>query len=462
MNHTMPCRSLRSNAPDLTHQKMILIRQLIATAELPESYPSPHSPQSPAQSGKLTQNMPPQPPAQRYRFGVFEADAATGELRKNGLRIKLNAQPFQVLCMLLERPAILLTREDISRELWPDGTFVDYEHGVNSAINRIRETLGDTAANPRFVETVARRGYRFIAPVERITPIENPAPPSPPSTELPAAALQPTPISTFLASPEDLPRTSHPIVQTLFILLQLMYLSFYIGALANLAEIEDLFSPLARANQILTLMIVTAALLIPVRAFMFSAVLFHPPRAREKLLRLWPWLLLFDLFWSLSPFLLLHHISFGLALSCTALLVYSPLRPALAHSHGSRQRKPPEPVTASAQHLLALSRQINHHPAQHRHHPQPHHQRRNAPVRTQRPKRRHLCHQRPPLQSNHSNHRPQHHYQCKHLRRSQRTSRALQHRISASQLRPPPHQVRRLSPRSLHSLALRKLKLRRQ
>ncbi len=120
-------------------------------------------------------------PAQRYRFGAFEADGATGELRRQGLRIKLNAQPFQVLLMLLDRPGQLLTREEISRELWPDGTFVDYEHGVNSAVNRIREALGDTAASPRFVETLARRGYRFVAPVERITPAEHPAPVPEPS-----------------------------------------------------------------------------------------------------------------------------------------------------------------------------------------------------------------------------------------------------------------------------------------
>jgi cholera toxin transcriptional activator len=266
--------------------------------------------------------MPPQPSAQRYRFGVFEADAATGEIRKQGIRIKLNAQPFQVLCLLLEQPGTLLTREEISRQLWPDGTFVDYEHGVNSAINRIREALGDTAASPRFIETLARRGYRFVAPVERIgeqipaqiTPTETPTPIEP----------EPTLTSSILSTPQDLPTTSHPVVQTLFVLLQLMYLSFYIGALANLAEIEDLFSPLTRANQILTIMIVTAAILIPVRAFAISATLFHPPRAREKLLKLWPSLLVADLLWSLSPFLLLHHISIGLALSCTALLVYSP------------------------------------------------------------------------------------------------------------------------------------------
>src|SRR5579862_3669725 len=110
------------------------------------------------------------PQARLYRFGVFEADPTLGELRRQGVRIKLNAQPFQVLSLLLDRPGELLTREEISRELWPDGTFVDYEHGVNSAVNRIREALGDRAANPRFVETLARRGYRFLAPVERVMP----------------------------------------------------------------------------------------------------------------------------------------------------------------------------------------------------------------------------------------------------------------------------------------------------
>jgi DNA-binding winged helix-turn-helix (wHTH) protein len=268
------------------------------------------------------------PPAKRYRFGTFEADAATGELRRQGLRIKLNAQPFQVLCMLLERPGELLTREQISRELWPDGTFVDYEHGVNSAINRIREALGDTALNPKFLETLARRGYRFVAPVERIEARIEPQIEPPTSIATTQAATQdlpqPKPRSHILATPEDLPRTPYSVVQTLFVLLQLMYLAFYIGALANLPEIEDLLSVLPKATQIFILLIVTAAILIPVRAFVLCAVLFHAPEVREKFLKLWPFLLLFDVLWSLSPFLLLHHINFGLALACTALLVYSP------------------------------------------------------------------------------------------------------------------------------------------
>ena len=273
------------------------------------------------------------PTASRYRFGVFEADTTLGELRRQGVRIKLNAQPFQVLVMLLERPGELLTREEISRELWPDGTFVDYEHGVNSAVNRIREALGDTAVNPRFVETLARRGYRFVAPVERITVNNNPALSEPASADLasdpsaptpPPAESAPPPLSRILATPDDLPKTSYPIVQTLFVLLQLMYLSFYIGALANLMEIEDLLSGLPKATLLFTAVIVTAAMMIPVRAFVVSMVLFHAPGARRKFLKLWPLLLLLDELWALSPFLLLHHISFGLALSCTALLVYSP------------------------------------------------------------------------------------------------------------------------------------------
>jgi len=253
----------------------------------------------------------------RYRFGVFEANAATGELRKQGLRVKVNVQPFQVLLMLLARPGELLTREEISRELWPDGTFVDYEHGVNSAVNRIREALGDQARNPRFIETLARRGYRFVAPVQRVSggdAIE--------AVEQPTILEEPT--TEWLATPAELPKTPYRTVQTLFVLLQLMYVGFYVGALANLPEIEELMSPLAMATQIFTLLIATAAVLIPVRAFLLSAVLFHAPGVRGKILRVWPFLLPFDILWALSPFLLTHHIDFGVALACSTLLAYSP------------------------------------------------------------------------------------------------------------------------------------------
>ncbi len=264
-------------------------------------------------------------PVRRYRFGAFEADAASGELRRQGVRIKLNAQPFQMLLMLLERPAELLTREEISKQLWPDGTFVDYEHGVNSAVNRIREALGDTASSPRFIETLARRGYRFVAPVERI--VDSSAPGAVPVDEQQAPVIAGS-LGSFgagiLASPEELPTASHRVVRTLYVLLQLMYFAFYVGALANLGEIEDLLSALPATEILFDTLIVTAAILIPARAFVLSAVLFRAPRGRVQILRLWPFLLPLDVLWALSPFLLLHHISFGLALACTTLLMYSP------------------------------------------------------------------------------------------------------------------------------------------
>ena len=103
--------------------------------------------------------------AQVVRFATFEVDLRAAELRKGGLRLKLSGQPFQVLAILLERPGEVVTRDELQRRLWPD-TFVDVDHNLNTAINKIRETLGDSAENPRFVETLARRGYRFIAPVD--------------------------------------------------------------------------------------------------------------------------------------------------------------------------------------------------------------------------------------------------------------------------------------------------------
>jgi Tol biopolymer transport system component/DNA-binding winged helix-turn-helix (wHTH) protein len=100
------------------------------------------------------------------RFGAFELDLRAGELRKHGLKIKLQDQPFQILVMLLEQPGVVVTREQLQQRLWTEGTFVDFEHGLNAAIQRVRQALSDPADNPRFVATIPRKGYRFIAPVE--------------------------------------------------------------------------------------------------------------------------------------------------------------------------------------------------------------------------------------------------------------------------------------------------------
>jgi TolB-like protein/Tfp pilus assembly protein PilF len=103
-----------------------------------------------------------------FRFGRFELDSRTRELRKDGVRLRLQEQPFAVLALMLEHPGELLTRDELRDRLWPEGMFVDFEHGLNAAIKRLRSVLGDNAERPRFVETLHRRGYRFIARVERL------------------------------------------------------------------------------------------------------------------------------------------------------------------------------------------------------------------------------------------------------------------------------------------------------
>src|SRR5580704_9184097 len=107
-----------------------------------------------------------QPASSRIRFGVFEVDLEARELRKRGIKIKLQDQPSQLLAVLLQRRGEMITREELQASLWNSDTFVDFDRAVNKAVNRIREALGDLAATPRFIETLPRRGYRFIAPID--------------------------------------------------------------------------------------------------------------------------------------------------------------------------------------------------------------------------------------------------------------------------------------------------------
>src|SRR5882724_6820057 len=125
-------------------------------------------------------------PAGRVRFGVFEVDLRSGELHKQGIKIKLHDQPFQILAMLLEHPGELVTREQLHQRLWPSDTFVDFDVGLNSAIKRLRDALGDSAEEPRYIETLPRRGYRFIARVE--------------NGDLPAPAAVPESLAPLLPS----------------------------------------------------------------------------------------------------------------------------------------------------------------------------------------------------------------------------------------------------------------------
>jgi DNA-binding winged helix-turn-helix (wHTH) protein len=128
----------------------------------------------------------------RFRFGTFELDRGAAELRKRGIRIKLQEQPYRILCLLLDNPGEVITRDTLCAALWPGDTFVEFERSLNAAIAKLRQTLGDSAENPRFIETVARRGYRFIAPIEAIALSESTAciePQSPSVAECHQAAV---------------------------------------------------------------------------------------------------------------------------------------------------------------------------------------------------------------------------------------------------------------------------------
>src|SRR5262245_46458144 len=108
----------------------------------------------------------PTPAISSIKFGPFELDLRSGDLKRNGQRERLQGQPAQLLVVLVSRRGELVTREELRAQLWPEDTFVDFDHGLNNAVNRIREVLGDSAASPRYIETIPRRGYRFIANVQ--------------------------------------------------------------------------------------------------------------------------------------------------------------------------------------------------------------------------------------------------------------------------------------------------------
>lgn len=264
-------------------------------------------------------------------FGIFEADLATGELRKGGVKVRLQEQPFQILAALVERPGEVVTREELRTRIWKDDTFVDFDHGLNTAINKLRDALDDSAANPRFVETLARRGYRFIAPVrwgEAAVSESNPAVSAPlpldqRPLDQPPEAVRPK--SDFVES--DLPAVGRVWSRTWFALLQIMYLIFYILALVRLEEVGVAagihLTPL-RPETIVSIVLLTAAIGIPLRLYLLSSVAFDQKRLGEKFRRLFPAVLLLDLLWACAPFLILQQLGLGGAIAAMAALLYVP------------------------------------------------------------------------------------------------------------------------------------------
>ena len=208
-----------------------------------------------------------------FRFGVFEVDLRARELRKQGLKIKLQEQPFQVLVLLLQHAPELVTRNELKNKLWPADTFVDFDQGVNKAITKIREALGDSADNPRFIETLPRRGYRFISPVQ---------------------------------GNGDQGTRWRLVWRALFILIQAGYLVMYWEAFYRLPAIRGLAGLLPIRNP--AVYVVFCALSgAALRIYLLSAVAFDYPDSGRLFRRLFPGILLIDLAWSASPLLLFYR-----------------------------------------------------------------------------------------------------------------------------------------------------------
>lgn len=273
--------------------------------------------------GRDVMPMPqPSSEARLLRFGVFEVDLAAGELRKNGVRLRLQEQPFQVLTALLENTGRVVTREDLRQKIWPADTFVDFDHSLNTAVNKIREVLGDSASSPRFVETLARRGYRFIAPVNGVETLTSTFP----GVTTSHTAVAPN-AETALHPELHVPIPRRGLVRALFALLQVMYLAFYVSGLYHLRGVDRVAGdslPDWAALLIVIAVLVTGATGIPLRFYLLSAVAFDFRKLGDTFPRLFPFVLAMDQLWAVAPFLLLPQIGVGLAFAATAALLYVP------------------------------------------------------------------------------------------------------------------------------------------
>lgn len=255
--------------------------------------------------------------AKIVRFGVFEVDLTAGELRKSGSKVRLQEQPFQLLAYLLTRSGEVVTRDELREKLWPADTFVDFDHSLNTAINKVREALGDSASSPRFVETLARRGYRFLGPVDRVGVVR---------IDEDLASSESTDSSTI--DPElEIPLPRRGVIRSLFGLVQVMYLVFYVVALARLQEVSrvaDSFLPGWGSTAIQILVLITAVVGIPLRLYLLSSIAFDHRRLGINFRKLFPFVFVLDQLWAIAPFLLTQQIGIGAAFAATAALLYVP------------------------------------------------------------------------------------------------------------------------------------------
>lgn len=255
--------------------------------------------------------------AKIVRFGVFEVDLTAGELRKSGSKVRLQEQPFQLLAYLLTRSGEVVTRDELREKLWPADTFVDFDHSLNTAVNKVREALGDSASSPRFVETLARRGYRFLGPVDRVGVVR---------IDEDIASSASTDSSTI--DPElEIPLPRRGVIRSLFGLVQVMYLVFYVVALVRLQEVSrvaDSFLPGWGSTAIQILVLITAVVGIPLRLYLLSSIAFDHRRLGINFRKLFPFVFVLDQLWAIAPFLLTQQIGIGAAFAATAALLYVP------------------------------------------------------------------------------------------------------------------------------------------
>lgn len=286
----------------------------------------------------------------RLRFDGFDLDLRTRELRKEGRVVKLQDQPIRLLALLANRAGTLVTRSEIEKELWGEDTVVEFEHSINTAMRKIREALGDDLEKPRFVETLPRKGYRFIAAVEAVgvsgeilnapakaspvaasfrekIPLRSQPSPSPPPDPVPAPESEPA-----VQPPAPAPQAEEEFAlhrgaaRSLFLLIQAGFLAIYCAALYKAEAIEGVLSRvlLASAGVVTPIILVTAMCGIAVRLYLLVAVGLDHPDAGIRFRRLFPSLFVLDALWSASPLLLVREIGFGLALGSVAALAYLP------------------------------------------------------------------------------------------------------------------------------------------
>lgn len=278
-------------------------------------------------------------PILKYRFDDYEADLRAAELRRNGNRLKLQMQPFQVLVALLERPRDVVTREELRQRLWPDDTFVDFDHGLNTAVAKLRDVLGDSPSAPRYIETIAKRGYRFLADVAVIA--EQPSAPGTNAANASAAGNAgveksehieslrlpgPEPAPQTAIPDPTLPRASRRTSRALFLLAQVMYAAFYLSALFRIDELRrSAYMAWHGAGQAaFAAYLLTALVGLVMRLYLITATALDYHLLGEKYRILFPALFLLDMIWALSPFLIADRIGLGLALAATAALIYMP------------------------------------------------------------------------------------------------------------------------------------------